>query len=182
MTSRRPAILLAAFAAGALAFPLSTGLAQPKKDEKDGAKQKATAVANMRKADLAGAKVIETDHFVVATTLPEEKAKALGAVLEKITPVVRKAAQFEEKEEAWKGKLAVYFLPEGREFKGFMRSVVVDQPDGIHYDLRADNPFVVDPVDVAGKPTEADQFAHTAGVVAGAYLKARGRRAPCRAG
>jgi hypothetical protein len=174
MTTRlRPAILLAAFA-GLLAYPGSSGLAQDKKDEKkDGAKQKAAAVANMKKADLGGGKVIETDNFLVGSTLPEDKAKALAAVLEKVAPVARKAAQYEEKEEPWKGKLAIYYLPEGRDFKSFMRNVVVDQPDGIHYDLRSDNPFVVDPVEVSGKATEADQFANTAAIVAGAYLKGK---------
>jgi hypothetical protein len=127
----------------------------------------------MKKADLGKATVIETDNFVIAGTLPEEKAKSLGAVLEKVVPVARKALDYGEKDEPWKGKLTIYYLPEGREFKSFIRTVLAGNPDGVHYELRADVPFVVDPVDVSGKASESDQFASTAAVVAGSYLKAR---------
>jgi hypothetical protein len=175
MTARlSPALLLAAIA-GMLAQAAPPAVAQDKKDEKkDGAKQKSAAVANMKKADLGGGRVIETQNFLVGSTLSEEKAKALGALLEKVAPLARRAAQYEDKEEPWKGKLAVYHLPEGRDFKSFMRNVVVDEPNGVHSDLRSDDPFVVDPVEVSGKATEADQFANTAAVVAGAYLKSKG--------
>lgn len=136
--------------------------------------QKAAAVANMKRAELGNPVVVETENFLIATTLSEDKAKALGAMLEKVGPVARKALHFEEKEEPWKGKLAVYYLPESRDFKSFMRSVVVAQPEGPHWELRSDNPFVVDPVDVPAKATEADHFANTAAIVAGAYLRGKG--------
>jgi hypothetical protein len=172
MTDRlRPAILAAAFALLALVLPAA---AQEKKGEKpDAAKQKDAVVANLKKADLPAAHVVETEHFLLATTIPKDRAKALGAVLEKVAPVARKGAQFEEKEEPWKGKLAVYYLPEGRDFKSFVRNAVMEQPDGVHYDLRSDNPILVDPVEVPGKATEADQFANAAALVAGAYLRAK---------
>ena len=175
----RPARLLlpALFAAGLLASLDSPLPAQDDKAKETVAKQKAVAAANLKKAEFARSAIAETDHFLVATTLPEEKAKALGAVLEKVVPLARKALQYEEKEEPWKGKLAVYVLPDGRDFKTFVRTVVVAQPGGVHYDVRADEPFVVDPVDVPTKATEADQFANSAAVVAAAYLKARGSTA-----
>jgi hypothetical protein len=171
-------LLLALFLAASLLASLdSPAPAQDAKAKEIAAKQKAIAAANLKKAELAKPALAETDHFLVATTLPEDKAKALGAVLEKVVPLARKALQYEEKEEAWKGKLAVYVLPEGRDFKSFIRTVVVAQPGGVHYDVRADEPFVVDPVDVPTKATEADQFANSAAVVAAAYLKARGSTA-----
>ncbi len=155
----------------ALAVACSLGLAQEKKDAP---KQKANAVATLQKADLPKATVIETEHFLIGSSLPDEKAKALGAMLEKVAPVARKGAQFEDKEEAWKGKLAVYYLPENRDFKGFIRNVVNEKPEGIYYNLRADDPYLVDPVEVSGKATESDQFADTTAIVAGAYLKSKG--------
>jgi hypothetical protein len=175
MRSRlRPALLLAAFTAGLLALA-SPSHAQEKKDEKkDGLKQKEAVTANLKKADIGTANVVETENFIIATTISKEKAKALGAVLEKVAPVAKKAAQFEEKEEPWKGKLAVYYLPENRDFKSFIRNVVVDQPGSVHYAVRSDTPFLVDPVEVTGKAAEADQFAGTAAAVASAYLKAKG--------
>ncbi|HSQ57153.1 MAG TPA: hypothetical protein VLM40_15625 [Gemmata sp.] len=139
-------------------------------EKKESAKQKDAVLANLKKADLTRATLIETKNFLVATTLPREKAAALGALLEKVAPLARKGAQLEEKEEPWKGRLAVYVLPENRDFKSFIRNVVVDQPGGAHVDLRSDNPLVVDPVELPGKATEADQFANTATIVAGTYL------------
>lgn len=159
----------------ALAVAVVAATAQDKKDEKKEAarQQQAVAAANLKKADIAKAAVVETDNFLIASELPAEKAKALGAVLEKVVPVARKVLQYEEKEEAWKGKLAVYYLPDGADFKNFIRAIVMKQPEGVHFDLRADAPFVVDPVEVRAKATEADQFAASAATVAGAYLKAR---------
>jgi hypothetical protein len=166
----RPATLVVAVLAAA-----ALGSAQDKKGTPtDAGGQKRAAIDNLTKAGFGTPGVIETDNFVVATTLPAEKAKALGAVLEKVAPVARKAAQFEDADEPWKGKLTVYFLPDGREFRAFMRGVLVVKPEGVHYDLRAAEPFVVDPVELPGKPAEADQFWNTAAVVGGAYLKAKG--------
>ena len=47
--------------------------------------------------------------------------------------------------------------PEGSDFKSFIRSVVVSQPEGVHYSLRSDEPFVVDPADGPANATEAEQ-------------------------
>jgi hypothetical protein len=167
----RPAILAAAFAVVVLAL---TAPAQEKKDEKaDVSKQKDAVAANLKKADLPAAHVTETEHFLIATTISKDKAKALVATLEKVVSKARAGAQFEEKEEPWKGKLAVYYLPEGRDFKSFIRNVAMEQPGGVHYELRSDNPMIVDPVELPGKPTESDQHFNTAALVAGAYLRAK---------
>jgi hypothetical protein len=143
------------------------------------AAQKETVLANLKKADLGKLPVVETEHFFVTGRLTEDRAKALGGLLEKVAPIARKALEYDPKDEVWKGKLAVYYLPESRDFKIFMRAAVMVKPEGVYYDVRADAPNVVDPVDVpaSGKVTEADQFANTVAVVAAAYLKAKGSTA-----
>lgn len=141
------------------------------------AKQKETVIANLKKADLPKANLVETDNFFVVGVLPEEKVKALGVLLEKVVPIARKGLHYEAKEEAWKGKPAVYHFPEGRDFKGFVRSVIMIKPESVYYDVRSDTPLVIDPVEVSGKTTETEQFAATAANVAAAYLKARGNTA-----
>jgi hypothetical protein len=164
--------------AALLATSILAGLESAAQDPAaDAAKQKEAAAANMKKADLEKATVVESEHFIVASKLPTDKAKALGTMLDRIVPIARKGARFEPKEEAWKGKLTIYYLPEVRDFKGFIRNVVVMQPNGLHYDLRSDTPYIVDPVEVPGKPSESSNFANTTTIVAGAFLKARGASA-----
>jgi hypothetical protein len=158
---------------GVLAPGLPAAFQDKKEARPEVAAQKAAAAANLKKAELGKTALVETDNFLIGTTVSEEKAKALGAVLEKVVPVARKGLQFDEKEEPWKGKLAVYVLPDNRDFKSFMRGVVVAPPEGVHYSLRSDEPLVVDPVDVPAKASEAEQFANTAAVVATAYLKGK---------
>jgi hypothetical protein len=164
MTSRHFPILFALI--------VSASQAQSQ-DKKDTSTQKPAIVANLKKADLPKTTIVETDNFFIVSSIPEEKAKLLGAVLEKVVPVARKGLQFEGKEEAWKGKLAVYYLPENRDFKSFIRNVVAEKPDGIYYSLRTDEPFLVDPVDLSNNATESDQFANTASIVAAAYIKSK---------
>lgn len=151
----------------------------PAQDDKEAVakQQKAAALASLKKAELARGTVTESNHFLIATTLPESKAKTLGAILEKLVPIARKSLQYEDKEEVWKGKLAVYFLPEQKESKSFIRSVLVEQPDGVVYSLRTDTPLLVDPVEVPVKATEWDQFHNNAAIVASAFLKAKGSTA-----
>lgn len=149
----------------------TTARAQDVKQE--AARQKQAAAANLKKADVAKTTLVESEHFIIATTLTPAKAKALAQALEKVGPTARKALRFEATEEAWKGKLTIYYLPDNRDFKSFIRSVVAKQPGGVHYELRADDPFIVDPVDVPAKATDGDQFHQTAGIVAGAYLRAK---------
>ena len=167
-------LLVLTFAIGFVTF----GTSAPAQDAKATiARQKETIVANLKKADITQTTIFETDHYFIVSALPEEKAKALGAVLEKAVTLARKSLQYDVKDEVWKGKLAVYYLPEGRDFKSFIRSVIMMKPEGVHYDVRSDAPFVVDPVEVPGKATESEMFATTAADVAAAYMKARGTTA-----
>lgn len=163
----RLAVLAALFSLAAQ----NSALAQDK--DKD-SKAKTAAAENLKKCKIEKPTVVETDHFIVAGSLSEAKAKALGEVLEKALAVGRKAAKYDEKDTAWKGKLTVYFLPESDEFKAFMRRVLQTAPDGIYVDLRAELPLIVDPVDVPGKPTDAELYASPAARVAGELLQAKG--------
>jgi len=143
-------------------------------DKKVFAEQRAVLLTNMKRADLPRVSIVETDNFFVATTTTEEKAKALGTLLDKVVPIALKAAQYEEKEAPWKGKLAVIYLPDSRDFKGFIRNVVgTTEVTGTHFALREDAPYLVDPVTVPASATEGDRFAAAAATVATAYLKAK---------
>jgi hypothetical protein len=145
----------------------------PAQDGKEiAAKQKATAAENLKRAGFTRTAIVESRHFIVATTLPESKAKAMGIAFDRVVPTARKALKFNEKDDAWKGKLAIYYLPEGSDFKTYIRSVVVSQPKGVHYSLRSDEPFIVDPADGPANSTEADRIHRGVAIVAGAYLKA----------
>ena len=172
MTLRvRSAVLAALLTAAALGSQPSA-VAQ---DKDKAAKAKAAAVENFKKVKIDKPTVVETDNFIIAGTLTEERAKKLGEVLEKVLPVARKGARFDEKETAWKGKLTVYFLPDGEEFKTFMRKALVADPkDGTFVDFRAEPALLVDPADLPGKPSDADLFANTAARVAGEMLRAKG--------
>lgn len=160
------AILAVAFASQA------DSVAQDK--DKD-TKARAAAVENLKKIKIDKPTIVETEHFLVVGSIPEDKAKALGAVLEKTLPVARKAAKYDEKDVAWKGKLTVYYLPDSDEFKSFMRRVLQASPEGVHVDVKAEPAFIVDPADsLPGKPSDADLFAATAARVAGELLQAKG--------
>ncbi|MBN9118383.1 MAG: hypothetical protein J0I06_04340 [Planctomycetes bacterium] len=170
MTLRARFALFAAALAAALASRSDSAAQDKGKD----AAARAAAVENMKKINVDKPTIVETDNFLVVGSIPEEKAKALAAVLEKTLPVARKAAKYDDKDAAWKGKLTVYYLPNTDEFKSFMRRVLQAAPEGVHVDLRAAQPLVVDPAELPGKPADADLFAATAARVAGELLQAKG--------
>lgn len=171
-----PALLVALGAA--LAVTLTAPAPAPAQDkDKDAALVKAAkdaAVANLKKAGIDKPTVVETPGYLVAGSLSEEKAKALGEALEKTTAVARKALKFDDKEAPWKGKLTVYFMPDNAEFKALMRRAFQVPPEGAHSALRADPPFLVDPAEATGKATDADLYFSTAARVAGAHLQGKG--------
>ena len=175
MTLRvRSAAVLALLTAAALGSQTFAPAQDKEKDKDKGGKAKATAVENLKKIKIDKPTVVETDNFIVAGSLPEEKAKKLADVLEKTFPVARKAAKFDEKDVAWKGKLTVYFLPDAEEFKPFMRRVIVAPVEGTYVDMRAEPAVLVDPAELPGKPTDADLYANTAARVAGEMLRSKG--------
>ncbi len=170
--------LLVATIFAALAFgSLPHAPAQDKDKDKELVKKaKDTAEANLKKINITKPTIVETDNFIIAGSIPEEKAKALGVVLERTLKLARATLKFEEKEIAWRGgpKLTIYFLPEPDEYKSFMRRVLQVPPETTYVDFRAEPPFMVDPADLPGKPTDADLYTNTAARVAGEHLKAKG--------
>jgi hypothetical protein len=171
MLSRARSVAAALLAALALHAPASA----QDKDKELVKKAKDAAAANLKKANITKPTIVETDNFLVVGSLSEEKAKALGAVLEKTLKLARATLKYEEKESAWRGgKLTVYFLPDPDEYKSFMRRVLQVSPEGMHVDFRADPPLLVDPAEVPGKPTDADLYVNTAARVAGEHIKAKG--------
>lgn len=161
-----------------LCFALSAALAVAHRadaqDKTDGAQARAAAVENLKKVKIDKPTVTESENFVVAGTMPEEKAKALAAVLERAYAVGRKGAQLGEKDFAWKGKLVVYYLPDAGEFKRLMRTVFQEQADGAYANFKLEPPALVDPADAPGKPTEADLYFNTAARVCGELVRAKG--------
>lgn len=169
----RFAALTALFAIALASQSPSVAQDKEKKEEKD-TKARAAATENMKKIKVENPTIEETDNFLIVGSISKEKAQALGKALEKTLTVARKAAKYDDKDAAWKGKLTVYYLPDSDEFKTFMRRVLQVPPEGIHADLKAEHPLLVDPAELPGKPADADLFAVTAARVAGELLRAKG--------
>jgi hypothetical protein len=134
-----------ALALSVLAFhPLPTW-AQDKEKPKPAAAepQKQFAIEAMKMADVKDGRVVETDRLVVATPLPEPKAKALADSLEKTYAVASKALKFELADE--KAKLVVFTFTDLDQYRQFKRSVIKERPDDgetASHDVRRDDPYV----------------------------------------
>lgn len=138
-------------------------------------KLKKVAAANLAKADVTKYATVETDELIVCAALSEVKTKALADLLQKSHALARKALQVEEKDNTWRGKLTVYYLPETKAYKNFVRTIAQTRPDeGYFFSLQGDAPFVAESGEVGDKPTEADQFAEAAAHVAAALLVKKG--------
>jgi hypothetical protein len=155
-------------AAASLLFA-SLGVADETSD-----KQKKVAIANLKKADISKANVAESETVIVGGVLPETRLKALGDALTKTSKTARKALQFDAKDEPWKGKLTVMYLPERTQFTSYMRLVVGKRAEG-NYDIniRSDEPTVVIGADLDAKATDSDIVGELGPVVAGAWLQAK---------
>lgn len=155
---------LVLFAALAAAVPVSADDASEK--------LKKTASANLAKADITKTATAETDDLIVCATLSEAKTKTLADALQKSHALARKVIQVDEKENLWRGKLTVYYLPEAKAYKTFVRAVALSRPDEqFHFSLQGDAPYLVESADVGDKPTEAEQFGAAAAHVAVAVLE-----------
>jgi hypothetical protein len=104
--------------------------------------QREFAAEALKKAEVKDGRVVETDRLLVATPLPEAKAKALADSLEKTYAVASKALKFEADEKA---KLVVFMFTELDQYRQFKRSVIKERPDDgetASHDVRRDNPYV----------------------------------------
>jgi hypothetical protein len=107
-------------------------------------KLKNQAAEAMKKADIQDARVVESEHLVVATTLPEAKAKGLADGLEKVFAQAAKALKLEAADT--KGQVTVFTFADPDGYKQFQRSVLKQRPDDDQlaaYDVKRDDPYVV---------------------------------------
>ena len=106
-------------------------------------KLKNQAVEAMKKADVDNARVLESQHLVVATALPEAKAKVLVEALEKVYVQSAKALKLTPDET--KTQVTMYVFTEVDHFRQFQRSVLKERPDDDEYttaDMKRDDAFV----------------------------------------
>jgi hypothetical protein len=158
-----------------LAFALMLIGAMPVAADEASEKLKKAAAANLAKAEVTKTATVETDSLIVCSTLPEAKTKALADQLQKVHALGRKVLQFEEKDDIWKGKLTVYYLPETKAYKNFVRSVAQSRPDESYFfSLRSDPPFVVESAGGSEKATEPEQFGEAGSHIAAALLVNKG--------
>jgi hypothetical protein len=124
----------------ALLFPLTL----PAQDKApSGDKQKDFAAEAMKKAEVKDARVVETTNLLLATTLPDAKAKAIAEALEKVFVTAHKALKFELTDV--KTKTVVFIFGELDQYRQFKRSVIKERPDDDEFashDMRRDDPFV----------------------------------------
>src|SRR5262249_26425364 len=124
--------------------------------------------------EVKKAAVIETAHFIVCATVPEARAKVLGDNLEKAYASARKGLQMEDKDTAWKGKLAVYYLTDRREFNLFTLSVAGEKTrDSYFVSAKGNEPFLINGPELGEKTSEADLFFETGVLVASATIQGR---------
>lgn len=118
---------------------LVAGLSAARADEK----LKTQAAEAMKKADVADARVVETEHLVVATTLPEPAAKKLADGLEKVFAHSAKALKLEPADT--KTQMTVFTFADPDAYKQFQRAVLKQRPDDqlAAHDVKRDDPFVV---------------------------------------
>ena len=137
-------------------------------------KQKKVAIEGFKKAEISKGNAVETETVIVAGLLPEARLKTIGESLSKTTKLARKALQFEAKDEPWKGKLTVVYLPERTNFAQYMRLVVGRRAEGNwHIGIRSDEPTVVSGAELEAKATDSEIVAELGPLVAGAMLQSK---------
>jgi hypothetical protein len=106
-------------------------------------KLKAQAAEGMKKAEVKDARVVETQHLVVASALPEAKAKALADGLEKVYLQAAKSLKLEAADT--KGQVTVFTFADPDGYKQFQRSVLKQRPgddETASYDVKRDDPYI----------------------------------------
>jgi hypothetical protein len=138
------------------------------------AAQQKFAVAAWKRALETNPAQHETKHFLLLGTIDGRTLKQAGASLEKATALARKAFDL-TKEEAWPGKLAVYFAADRKEFAALVRNIEKRRPDTDERGsavVRSDTPSVI-----VGPGKEVYQLSaegEAAAQVAVALLQAKG--------
>lgn len=127
-------------------------------DEKDDglAKQKEVAGELWKKMEFTKEPtLVESKNFLLYSRLPEARTKSLSGTLEKHLATLHKALKFEATESVWKGKLAVFVLPDRSDFVSFIRKSQKRSPrDGeVTFGTIAGN----EPLLVIGEPDQPRQ-------------------------
>ena len=135
-------------------------------------KQKAVAEGKLAAAKIKAA-AAETDDLLVFAMLPEEKAKALSAAMQKTYAVAAKPLKLDPASPPWPGKLSVFVFTEPRQYKTFVLDALKRPPlprETRALELRGDTPTAIDGVGLGEKPTEAQMTAEVCGLVAAALM------------
>jgi hypothetical protein len=143
------------------------------------AKQKTKITEHLTKLEIAKPVIVETADLLVCGGLPEEKLKTLGESVQKQYAAAFRALKFEMLESPPKGKLAVYFFPERKQYVLFVGEVLndrVEKDERSHVDARSNEPYVAVTVLPAEKATDLDIEA--SGQVAVALLQCKAGPAP----
>jgi hypothetical protein len=107
-------------------------------------KLKEIATEAMKKAEVNDARFIETDNLIVATPLPDAKAKTLAEALQKTCAMAKKGLKFDATD-AKEPKTIVYAFIDLDQYRQFSRSVLKMRPDDdefAKFDVKADVPFI----------------------------------------
>ncbi|OWK34680.1 hypothetical protein [Fimbriiglobus ruber] len=135
-------------------------------------KQKETAADNLKAANLKMASA-ETADLLVFASLPEDKAKSLGAALQKVHDTGAKALTFDPPSNVWGGKLSIYVITDQKKYKTFLLDALRQVPQGretYRFGLRADAPYILDGIVQGDKPSDVAISTEAAVLVAGALL------------
>jgi len=137
-------------------------------------KQKKVAEANLETAGVKKGVIVESENLILCSTLPEPRGKAITESLEKVYKAGRKGLRFDAKEEAWKGKLAVYFFPTRLEYNQFLRLVAGEKP-GTQYaiGIRSDEPYIVGGGEIGEKAKDTEISAELGTVIGAALLMSK---------
>lgn len=121
--------------------------ADEKEDAAATAKQKAAAEELWKKMEFEKTPaLVESKNFLIYSRLTEARSKALSSLLEKHLATAIKGLKFAADEKPWKGKLAVFVLPDRTDFVNFMRKSQKRSPkDGetTFGSLAGDEPMLV---------------------------------------
>src|SRR5262245_50693830 len=107
-------------------------------------KVKEIAAEAMRKAGVHDGRLIETDNLILATAVPEAKAKPLAEALQKTFAMAKKGLKFDAAD-AKEPKAIVYAFADVDQYRQFSRSVLKVRPEDDEFatfDVKADVPFI----------------------------------------
>src|SRR5262249_40888631 len=123
--------------------PFSTLCADEKSEE--AAKQKATALGNLKKLNLEQVITHDTDDLFLCGNIPEKQLKSLGDALQKDFLMIQKTVKFDEKDKPFAGKITLYLFDKKAQYASFVRLVKQDRPESKEtstYVIDRDNAYI----------------------------------------